>query len=422
MYKYLLLLFFSIPLTTSAQFYDAISQYNSPPATAFNYSLNAGFESSTSTSGYTVSHIQLYQNKVSSPSSTTVKYAYQLIKGISTGQPTYVDCISQFKTASEWGVPVNNSPSFVEYQMFGTQCETEITIYGINAVVSTSTPSNDLLNNNVNNVGNATSNFYKVLALQQNFNTGFSNQTPTQASIITTPDTTIQYTLFYNDTNDPTITQYGILVTCNYQTINAPQQNISASGNNQYSATLSLTNCARIEYTPYAKASTTNAENAEYKGTPTVFFTNSSQYPYLPPSSSEFDNAFCTIAVIGSVCDIISFLFIPTTASVSYAMDSITGSEIPFVQYFYSSYSEFQTYSSGSTTAPASTTLSYSLVIPQANIDVEMFSVAQMTYLMGDASSIFRAILATMLYIGLLAMIGRTISRMITIRTETKTV
>lgn len=111
------------------------------------------------------------------------------------------------------------------------------------------------------------------------------------------------------------------------------------------------------------------------------------------------------------------YLFVPSEQAINQLTSVFTDSELPFVQTMYSAFSGVTTISENQT--PVST-LTLDLEIPQAGIDVEMFSVARMTELMGDSQPLFRSIILIALYLGLLMMVYTSINRMVSYRSEYK--
>jgi len=85
---------------------------------------------------------------------------------------------------------------------------------------------------------------------------------------------------------------------------------------------------------------------------------------------------------------------------------------IPFVATAYQAFSEVQSLSQTSSTSASTSTLALRLQIPEADIDVEMFSVDRMTALMSDSTkATFRIIVQISMWLGALAMVIRSIQR-----------
>jgi hypothetical protein len=106
-------------------------------------------------------------------------------------------------------------------------------------------------------------------------------------------------------------------------------------------------------------------------------------------------------------------LFVPSQDTVNSITATVVDSEFPLVENFYDAFSAVQ--SSVENSSPASTQqdLALNLTIPGTSIDVEMFSVDRMTYLMGDTKDTFRGIAEFALWIGFILMVAGTINRMI---------
>jgi len=111
------------------------------------------------------------------------------------------------------------------------------------------------------------------------------------------------------------------------------------------------------------------------------------------------------------------YLFVPSEQAINQLTTVFTDSDLPFVQTMYSAFAGVTTVSENQT--PVST-LSLNLEIPQAGINVEMFSVARMTQLMGDSQPLFRSIILIAMYLGLLMMVYTTTNRMVSYRSEYK--
>jgi hypothetical protein len=74
-------------------------------------------------------------------------------------------------------------------------------------------------------------------------------------------------------------------------------------------------------------------------------------------------------------------------------------------------YESYQKFTDSIENPATSEALSYSLVIEDANIDVEMFSVAQMEYLMGDTKPVFRSLALLVLLLGFFTMVITSVNK-----------
>lgn len=111
----------------------------------------------------------------------------------------------------------------------------------------------------------------------------------------------------------------------------------------------------------------------------------------------------CSLSQLtGCLINAALYLFKPSDASLNTLTSLITDSPFPFVSIVYNSYAEV---TDALDSATPVNTLGLDLVIAEANIDVEMFSVDTMTYLMGDtAKNIFRTVAQGALWLGFIAM------------------
>jgi len=74
-------------------------------------------------------------------------------------------------------------------------------------------------------------------------------------------------------------------------------------------------------------------------------------------------------------------------------------------------FDEVTNISQTASTSGSTSTLAYHLKIPEADIDVEFFSVARMTQLMGPSQATFRLIAQMALWLGALYMVYNSIDR-----------
>lgn len=115
-------------------------------------------------------------------------------------------------------------------------------------------------------------------------------------------------------------------------------------------------------------------------------------------------------AIDGCIQNALAFLFIPQPSSYDKITSLFSESTFPFVANVYTAYASFE---EGLENPDSPEVLSYSLSIPEAGIDVEMFSVAQIEYLMGDTKPVFRSLVLLVLIVGFLTMLITTINRML---------
>ena len=105
-----------------------------------------------------------------------------------------------------------------------------------------------------------------------------------------------------------------------------------------------------------------------------------------------------------------AFLLVPSPNSFKRITDLFSKDTFPFVNNVYKSY---QALKSPINNPGSPDILSYHLQIPQANINVEMFSVSTIENLMGDTKTVFRNLSLLVLLIGFFTMIILTINRML---------
>jgi len=142
-----------------------------------------------------------------------------------------------------------------------------------------------------------------------------------------------------------------------------------------------------------------------------IVSSESAIYPGIPRIECSFSN------IPECAASVMSYLFVPPQYQMQMIIAQVLDSEIAIITPAIQAFSEINGYATGSTT-PSTTTLAYSLRIPEADIDVEMFSVDRMTYLMGDTTDTFRNIIQVALWLGFLAMLISSVNKMFTV-TET---
>jgi len=120
--------------------------------------------------------------------------------------------------------------------------------------------------------------------------------------------------------------------------------------------------------------------------------------------------------LMGCVKNTVMYLFVPSEQAINQMTDVFTDSNLEIIQVAYLAFNQITLASE--TQTPVSAPLSLNLTIPEADLDVEMFSVEKMTYLMGDALPIFRGIILVAIWIGFILMVFSTINRFITVRGE----
>jgi len=125
----------------------------------------------------------------------------------------------------------------------------------------------------------------------------------------------------------------------------------------------------------------------------------------------EFEDSECGITNLsGCIVNAVAFLFIPDQSVLDTFMTTVTNSDNPLIDSANQSFEQITTVSDATA---VSAPLSYTLDIPQAGVNVEMFSVDRMTYLMGDAKPIFRSIMDTALWFGFIGMLISSVWRRI---------
>jgi len=139
------------------------------------------------------------------------------------------------------------------------------------------------------------------------------------------------------------------------------------------------------------------------------FFTNRKNL-YRECSLTALDGCFVNAAL---------FLVTPSEDSFVSLTTLISDSPVPFVSEAYAYYEAVE--SALGTPQSASTTLTYTLKIPDAGIDVVMFSAEMLTQNLGPAGPYMRGIALVVLYMGFLAMIITTIMSKISVSTTTDT-
>jgi len=107
----------------------------------------------------------------------------------------------------------------------------------------------------------------------------------------------------------------------------------------------------------------------------------------------------------GCLVNTLRYLFVPSQGSVNSLTSVVSSSTIPFVNQAYEYYRVLNVAVSMATATPATSSLNYRFQIPEAGIDVEMFSAALVTQNLGDAGDIFRAIALALLYLSFWLMI-----------------
>jgi hypothetical protein len=112
----------------------------------------------------------------------------------------------------------------------------------------------------------------------------------------------------------------------------------------------------------------------------------------------------------GCIVNAMMYLFVPSNSAISAFKDSIVSSDFPLLAVAYDAYSNFQHAPDATPTVDSGSGLSVNLTVPQAGIDVPMFSVALLSSGLGDARPIFRGIALIALYLGFLYMIWNTVS------------
>lgn len=132
-------------------------------------------------------------------------------------------------------------------------------------------------------------------------------------------------------------------------------------------------------------------------------------FPTPELANDIFEYQECSLTnLTGCLINASIYLFVPSTASYSKITSLFTSNAFPFVNNVYESYQKFTDSIENPATSEA---LSYSLVIEDANIDVEMFSVAQMEYLMGDTKPVFRSLALLVLLLGFFTMVITSVNK-----------
>lgn len=123
----------------------------------------------------------------------------------------------------------------------------------------------------------------------------------------------------------------------------------------------------------------------------------------------------CSDSVVGALCKITSFLLLPNESAIQNVTSLLSSSTIPLVSNAYTAYSEVTDTLESATTSQATTTLAVEIDIPELGSPITLFSAGLLSQSMGPAKSIFRGVVQVALWLGVLAMTIRSISRTINV-------
>lgn len=152
--------------------------------------------------------------------------------------------------------------------------------------------------------------------------------------------------------------------------------------------------------TAYASSSRTFQLLVEGSGLPQSYDPNQL---YIPPTSEQIcvmpENPGWADYIFVPLCTVFSWVLIPSPEYIEDLSERVASTSIPFLAQAYSAFDTVISWTETSSSSPVSS-LSISLVIPEADLDVEMFSPALLTQGMGTTTkTTFRAIAQISLWI-----------------------